>query len=532
MVKFSIILAIGCLTGLMFAGVRAEPLVRIQVDPDGGPLLLYWTDSGTDRIQRANLDGSGVEDLVTGLRNPSGLALDVAAGKLYWSDGGTDKIQRSNLNGSEVEDLVTTGLRHPSGLALDAAAGKLYWADYGTDKIQRANLNGTEVEDVVSDLHSPLGLALDGVAGKLYWADYGTDKIQRANLNGTEVEDLVTTGLRVPRGLALDASAGKLYWTDSGTDKIQRANLNGSEVENLITSGLDVPRGLALDASAGGKLYWSDSGTDKIQRANLNGSGVEDVVTGLHTPARLALGPIAIAAPNRAPILAGLADRGATAGDTLVVAAVGRDPDGDALRFSAATSDSAVATVGVADSLVTIFALAAGRATTTVTARDSGGLEATQSFVLTVQAPNQAPVALAFLYWIDRGTDKIQRSNPDGTGVEEVVTGLEAPVALALDGPGGRIYWADRGGGRIQTRQPSTASLWRRWSPVWKHPAAWPWMGPEAGSTGRTAARAGSSVPPSTAPKWKIWSPICRTPAAWPWMCPAPSSTGATVPRA
>ena len=537
MVNFSIILAIGCLMGLMSAGARAEPLVLIQVDPDGGPLLLYWTDSGTDKIQRTNPDSSGVEDIVIGLRNPSGLALDAGAGKLYWSDGGTDKIQRSNLNGSEVEDLITSGLRHPSGLALDAAAGKLYWTDYGTDRIQRSNLNGTEVEELITGLHSPLGLALDAAAGKLYWADYGTDKIQRANLNGTEVEDLVTTGLRVPRGLALDAAAGKLYWSDSGTDKIQRANLDGSEVEDLITSGLDVPRGLALDASAG-KLYWSDSGTDKIQRSNLDGSGVEDVVTGLHTPARLALGPVAalnraptlavladlgatagdtliiaagghdpdgdtlrfaaatsdsaiatvgvadslltifalaagratitvtardsggleatqtfvltVQAPNRAPTLAALADRGATAGDTLIIAAGGHDPDGDTLSFAAVSSDSAIATVGAADSLVTVFALAAGRATITVTARDSGGLEAAQSFVLTVQAPNRTPVALAFLYWIDRGTGRIQRSNPDGSGVEDLITGLEAPVALALDGSGGRIYWADGGTGRIQ----------------------------------------------------------------------------------
>jgi hypothetical protein len=37
--------------------------------------------SGGSRIQRANLDGSGVEDLVTtGLNSPWGIALDVAAG--------------------------------------------------------------------------------------------------------------------------------------------------------------------------------------------------------------------------------------------------------------------------------------------------------------------------------------------------------------------------------------------------------------------------------------------------------------------
>ena len=74
MVKFSIVFAIGCLMGLMSAaGVRAEPLVRIQVDPDGGPLLLYWIDSGVDRIQRAALDGFFEEDVVTDLQEPAAL---------------------------------------------------------------------------------------------------------------------------------------------------------------------------------------------------------------------------------------------------------------------------------------------------------------------------------------------------------------------------------------------------------------------------------------------------------------------------
>ena len=57
---------------------------------------MYWTDYSASKIQRANLDGSGVEDLVTsGLSNPFGIALDVAGGKMYWTDEGTDKIQRT-----------------------------------------------------------------------------------------------------------------------------------------------------------------------------------------------------------------------------------------------------------------------------------------------------------------------------------------------------------------------------------------------------------------------------------------------------
>ena len=122
--------------------------------------MLYWTDAGSDRIQRSFLDGSGVEDVVdSGLVNPRGLAVDQAAGKLYWTDYGSDRIQRSNLDGSEIEDLVTAGLRIPLGLALDAGAGKLYWTDNGTDRIQRSNLDGSEVEDLVTGLQTPLSLA-------------------------------------------------------------------------------------------------------------------------------------------------------------------------------------------------------------------------------------------------------------------------------------------------------------------------------------------------------------------------------------
>ena len=288
---------------------------------------LYWTDSGTDKIQRSNLDGSRVEDLVTtGLILPGGLALDMSGGKLYWMDSGTDKIQRSNLDGSDVEDLVTTGLSQPDGLALDVSGGKLYWTDSGTDKIQRSNLDGSGVEDLVTTgLSRPDGLALDVSGGKLYWTDRGTDKIQRSNLDGSGVEDLVTTGLSRPGGLALDVSGGKLYWTDWGTAKIQRSNLDGSGVQDLVTTGLGSPRGLALDVS-GGKLYWTDWGTAKIQRSNLNGSGVEDLVTtGLESPGGLALGFVLVEAGPDLVVRASVSNNLRTPGQSFTLSATVRN---------------------------------------------------------------------------------------------------------------------------------------------------------------------------------------------------------------
>ena len=133
----------------------------------GTPVIegkMYWVDASRNgaKIQRANLDGSQIEILVTrSLNIPRAIALDLARGKMYWMDPGTIRIQRANLDGSQVEDLVVTGLDYPDGLALDLDGGKMYWTDWGTNKIQRANLDGTRIEDLITGLSDPVGLALD-----------------------------------------------------------------------------------------------------------------------------------------------------------------------------------------------------------------------------------------------------------------------------------------------------------------------------------------------------------------------------------
>lgn len=275
--------------------------VKVTVPVPESRGRMYWTDWETDKIQRANLDGSQVEDLVTtGLDYPSGLALDVAGGKMYWIDAGTDKIQRANLDGSQVEDLVTTGLFVPRNLALDVAGGKIYWTDEDWDegRIQRANLDGSQIEDLLTEVGTPAGLVLDLAAGKMYWTDTERSRIGRTNLDGSQFEDLVTLSLNSPRALALDVAGGKIYWTDPGTLRMQRANLDGSQVEDVVVSGLGYPTiGLALDV-AGGKIYWTDSGTKDIRRANLDGTRIEDLITGLSEPVGLALEIVAPDAPD------------------------------------------------------------------------------------------------------------------------------------------------------------------------------------------------------------------------------------------
>ena len=186
---------------------------------------MYWIDWGTEKIQRANLDGSDVQDLVTqGLEYPSGIALDVEGGKMYWIDSRTDKIQRANLDGSDVQDLVTQGLEYPSGIALDVEGGKIYWTDtglyvYSPKKIQRANLDGSNIEDLVTQgLRSPGGIALGVLPSVGAPPDTPAPVTRKEDVNGdgvVDVQDLVNVA------------------QEYGKTGTNTADVNGDEVVDL-----------------------------------------------------------------------------------------------------------------------------------------------------------------------------------------------------------------------------------------------------------------------------------------------------------
>ena len=96
--------------------------------------------------------------------------------------------------------------------------------------------------------------------------------------------------------------------------------------------------------------------------------------------------------PNRAPVPAGsIPAQTVAVGETAAVdvSAYFSDPDGDALSYTAETSDAGVAEVSVSGSTVTVSAVGRGSATVTVTATDPGGLTATQTVEAIV--PNRAP---------------------------------------------------------------------------------------------------------------------------------------------
>ncbi len=99
------------------------PQSPYYITPDLVAGHLYWTDYYYGAIHRADLDGSSHIILIdTFPQLPVGIALDVAGGKVYWSlHGGA--VQRANLDGSEVEDVVTD-LPVAWAVELDLRAGQ------------------------------------------------------------------------------------------------------------------------------------------------------------------------------------------------------------------------------------------------------------------------------------------------------------------------------------------------------------------------------------------------------------------------
>lgn len=83
---------------------------------------MYWTDWGKQpKIERAFLDGSERVVLFnSSLCWPNGLALDFEERKIYWGDAHTDRIEVANMDGTGRRVLLeeSSSIPHIFGFSL------------------------------------------------------------------------------------------------------------------------------------------------------------------------------------------------------------------------------------------------------------------------------------------------------------------------------------------------------------------------------------------------------------------------------
>jgi len=188
------------------AVVNKSGLGGIAVDSAGGKI--YYTSVNEDVIYRANLDGSNQQQLLSyfdlggKFANPQNIVLH--NGKMYWfssrgpqhDSSGSGRIQRANFDGSGLEDVLL-GSQQIFITSLAIKDNKIYIANSVRDKIHTVNLDGSGVSDLITGIESPSHIYIDSPQNKIYWADISTAAdIYRANLNGSNVEMIIDLSSR------------------------------------------------------------------------------------------------------------------------------------------------------------------------------------------------------------------------------------------------------------------------------------------------------------------------------------------------
>jgi hypothetical protein len=227
----------------------------IGLDFDAANNHIYWTNSVFNQgaVMRTPVGSATSTPLVTGQTFPMGLSLDLAGGKLYWGDNVANTVQRANLDGTNVETIFS-GLQTWKPL-VDPVNGYVYFAADGA--IRRRALDGSgPVQTVVTGVSSVFALALDVANNHIYWVDQqlSADHVARANLDDTgwtvlvdiSPNDITSSALN---DIRLDLAHGKMYFCDDLRTIIWSANLDGSNVLPIYTSppGGLAPSGLAFD---------------------------------------------------------------------------------------------------------------------------------------------------------------------------------------------------------------------------------------------------------------------------------------------
>jgi PKD repeat protein len=211
---------------------------------------IYFSDfNATDdgKIWSVNLDGTELTPIVTGLVEPYGIALDVAAGKIYWVDeadaNDEGHVSRADLDGSNKENIVTMAGAQFRAVALDLKNSKMYFYEVYNEDLYRSDLDGGNATPILSGVYG-YAILVDTEHDKIYFDEQNDAQLKRANLDGSNVEIVDDNGTRI-YGMAIDSEKDKLYWSGRDSGTIEEADLDGAN-QVTLKSGLASPRGIFL----------------------------------------------------------------------------------------------------------------------------------------------------------------------------------------------------------------------------------------------------------------------------------------------
>lgn len=103
-----------------YTSVVAKLDKAVALDFHFGLDMVFWSEISTHVIRSCGLtNGTDVQTLVSRvLANPGGLAVDWIMNRVYWTDSGTSRIESVDLDGGNRRALVWKDLDKPRAIVL------------------------------------------------------------------------------------------------------------------------------------------------------------------------------------------------------------------------------------------------------------------------------------------------------------------------------------------------------------------------------------------------------------------------------
>ncbi|MEM9368045.1 MAG: DUF5050 domain-containing protein [Planctomycetota bacterium] len=248
-----------------------------------GADLLYYTNQQS--VLSANLDGSNVQTLISGLSTPRGI--DVTEQFIYWADS-SNGLFRADLDGSNVNQLNSQSLfQHVE------VHGSYLYAQRGFSGLYRYDLDGTN-ETLIAGWDNNNGLTVTDSA--IYFAR--RDTLFRVDLDGSNLSSLTSFGVEL---LDVEVDGGRIYLSDRVGDALASVDLLGGDLQVLYDGPGSANNSLFELAVLDDNLYVANFTSDVVQTIPTNGGALSTLIADTDPSGRpwgVAIGPSAVPEPS------------------------------------------------------------------------------------------------------------------------------------------------------------------------------------------------------------------------------------------
>lgn len=94
--------------------------------------LLFWSDVSTDVIKMSFMNGTGVRNVIKwGLESPGGVCVDWIHDLIFFTDSGTRRVEVATFDGSLRAVIAANELDKPRAVAVHPGEALIFWTDWG-----------------------------------------------------------------------------------------------------------------------------------------------------------------------------------------------------------------------------------------------------------------------------------------------------------------------------------------------------------------------------------------------------------------